>query len=399
MERAVEDAATPVYRGGPRGTLGRTRRLAIGDPQAPLSRFFEILDRHGILTDDGRLREEVHLVSIGDHFDWGGRDQRAQAAADGLALLCWLAAHAPDQVTLVLGNHDLARVGELAGMDDRAFAAAQVEADAVYWGDDGEPPSDRQQQAEAAFIGRHPGLAASELAARDFATFTAAQQQLVASLLQARRFSAGVAAAQSVLLCHAGVSADELLALGLSETERAAAPVVAATLNAALDGAVAAWDGRTPLAIPGLHQPGAAARGEARGIFFNRPGHPEHELAVGSADASHYAGPPRRRFDPRRLPRGLTQAIGHIRDDKCRKLLGPWAADELPKDGPLRHLRVRSGDVHYARGFPSGDDPAAATLLFLDGGMNFIPDLADYELLDLDRVAPAARATSAGTPG
>ena len=98
------------------------------------------------------------------------------------------------------------------------------------------------------------------------------------------------------------------------------------------------------------------------------------------------------------MPRGLTQAIGHIRDAKCRRLLGPWAADEAAQDGPLRYLRVRGAEVRYARGLPKADDRAAATLLFLDGGMYFIPDLADYELLDLDRLAPALRATSAGTP-
>jgi hypothetical protein len=397
-ERAAEDAATPVYRGASRGALARERRLAIGDPQAPLSRFFEILERHGILADDGRLHEDVHLVSIGDHFDWGGRAQRDRAAADGVALLAWLSAHAPDQVTLVLGNHDLARVGEFAGLDDRTFTVAQAEADALYWGADGQPRACPERQAEAAFTARHPGFATAEVAARDFATFTAAQQHFVASLLRARRFCAGVAAAESLLLCHAGVTADELHALGISAAEQAAAPVVADALNAALDRAVAAWHEGAPLAIPGLHQPGHATSGEARGIFFNRPGHPDHEQGVDAAAASLYSGPPRRRFDPRWLPRGLTQAIGHIRDAKCRKLLGPWAADEEPRDGPLRHLRVRGNEVRYARGLPTDDDRAAATLLFLDGGMNFIPDLADYELLDLDRLAPASRATSAGTP-
>ena len=382
-ERAAEDAAGPVYHGAPRGALRRKRRLAIGDPQAPLSRFFEILERHGVLADDGRLREDVHLVSIGDHFDWGSREERARAAADGLAMLGWLAAHAPDQVTLVLGNHDLARVGELAGLDDRSFAAAQAEADAIDRDD---------SQAEADFVARHPGFATSEIAARDLATFTAAQQRLVASLLKARRFSAGAAASESLLLCHAGVSADELQALGLAAPAQAEAPVVADALNAALDRAVANWDGRSALAIPGLHQPGNATSGEARGIFFNRPGHPEHERVSGSGDASAYAGPPRRRYDPRRLPRGLTQAIGHIRDAKCRRLLGPWAADQAAQDGPLRYLRVRGAEVRYARGLPKADDRVAATLLFLDGGMYFIPDLADYELLDLDRLAPAPRA-------
>lgn len=363
---AREAAQEPVYRGAPRGSIGRSRLLAIGDAQAPLSKFFEILDRHSALGSDGRLREDVHLVSIGDHFDWGTRAGRDQAATDGLALLAWLSSHASDQTTLILGNHDLARVGELAAFDDATFREAQVAADAFA------------QQGEAAFLARFPALPTAEAAARDLATFREPQRTLVASLLRARRFSAGAATGADLLLCHAGITVDDLDHVGIKPAERANAPRVAAALNAALDHAVTDWTDGEALAIPYLHQPGHSKTGEGRGIFVHRPSLPD---GAGSTPAD-FEGPPRRRFLPESLPLGLTQAIGHIRDAKCRKLLRPHDPDEPLVDGPLRHLRVRDGEVRYARGLPDAAAPHAATLLFLDGGM-FWADAAAYELFDL----------------
>ena len=135
-ERACDDALRPDYAGDARGSWGRPRRLAIGDPQAPLETAFRILDLHRALDDDGRLAPDVHLVSMGDHFDWGPPEARPTVARDGLAFLAWLAAHPPDQVTLVLGNHDLGRVGEMVAFDAARFRRAQEEADSLYDGAD-----------------------------------------------------------------------------------------------------------------------------------------------------------------------------------------------------------------------------------------------------------------------
>jgi hypothetical protein len=350
--------------------MARPRRLAIGDPQGPLPKLLEILDRHEALGDDGRLASTVHLVSIGDHFDWGQPADRERAAADGLAVLAWLAAQPPDQATLVLGNHDLARVGELAGFDDAGYRAARGEADAAY------RSGAVDRAAQARFLERHPAFPTAEAAARDISTFSVAQRTLVTSLLRARRFVLALAAAPDLLLCHAGVTLDELLALGLPP--EAPATAIAEALNAALDAACEHWTPGEPLAIPGLHRPGSAAQEEGRGMLFHRPANPERE----GEDAKLYDGPPRRRFDPRRLPAGLTQAIGHIRDAKCREILGPWADGGAAVDGPLRHLRVAGGAVRYRRGLPEAADARAATLLFLDGGI-FWANAAHYELLDL----------------
>lgn len=368
-----------AFDGSARAAIGRSRRVAIGDPQASLQRFLTILEGHGLLGDDGHLKEEVHLVSLGDHFDWGDREGREDAASSGLRILAWLAAHPPDQVTLILGNHDLARVGELAGFDDERFRLARSEADGIYR--DGVVDAEQERR----FLARHPEVPSAECMARDFSSFRSAQRVLVAGLLRARRFCAAAAASDGLLLCHAGVTRDDLRVVGLPEAAHAEARRVAEALNAALDAAVESWPrGGGPLAIQGLHQPGDARRGEGRGIFYHRPGVPR----PGNRDL--FMGPPRRRFDPRELPLGLTQAIGHIGDAKCRELLGSWATPGPSSPGPLRHLRTDGSLVRYARGVPSGTEAGAATVLFVDGSMARA-DPEAYELLDLASEAPAAR--------
>jgi hypothetical protein len=315
------------------------RVVAMGDPQAPFEKMRAILDRHGLLGKTGRLRPDVMLVSMGDHFDWGGAADRERASRDGLALFSWLAGHPPSQVVMLAGNHDLGRVGELAGFDDATFLAAHQEA----------LLSDPAQPLE-----KYPALPTAEIASRDFATFSVAQRDMVLAALRARRLVAALAFDADTLLLHAGVTSDH--ATG-------DAPAIARTLNENLANAVSRYDG-TPLRIPGFHEPGSAATGEGTGIFYHRP----------------TSGPlTGRRFDPRKIPRGLTQVIGHIGDDKCRELMPEWSVGD-PALGAVRTLVVNDDSVVYR----SGVHEAATRILFTDGGMNRIP-VEQYALLDLSR--------------
>src|SRR5438552_2028893 len=164
------------------------RTFVMGDPQAPFAKVLAVLDRHGALTGD-RLADDVVLVSIGDHFDYDLDDPHT-AGSEGLALLRWLASHDPAQVVILFGNHDAARVMELATIDDAAFAAARAC-----------PPSD--------FAARFPTLPPHGVLARDYASFSVAQRELVTALLVAARFrlaAVGTLAGRDVLLTHAGVT-------------------------------------------------------------------------------------------------------------------------------------------------------------------------------------------------
>lgn len=332
----------------------------MGDPQAPFATVLAVLDRHGLRAADGRLRDDVQLVSMGDHFDWGHVSERKKATGDGSALLAWLSAHPPEQVVLIAGNHDLARVCELSPfVDDAAFEAAFALASEAYRG--GEPDAG----ASRAFLERYPHVPDAECLARDFSCYAADQQVLVTGLVRTRRFRLAHAHG-GLLLVHAGVTGDDFALIGEVPGDAEAA---AASLNGFFDQRVAGWTGG-PLDLTPLHQPGSAERGVARGVLFHRPAVP--------SDDPQFRGPPRRRFDPRGLPEAFPQAIGHIRDKKCRELLGAWADDAAPIDGPLRALKVEGETVRYARGTAAG-----AQLYFLDAGMNHVLP-ASYELFDLD---------------
>lgn len=334
----------------------RARWVAMGDPQASLEQVMGVLDAHHLLGADGMLLPTVGLVSLGDHFDWGTAADAERAAADGVALFSWLLAHAPDHVCLIAGNHDLGRVGELASFDDATFAAVRARARVAYDAKDAE--------LEQALLRDYPALPTSELAARDFAAFCMKQKQLVEQALFAGRLVAAKAWGDRVLLLHAGITRDELDVLGVGDEDRASAPEIAAALNAALH------DVRTrrPLRLPGLHEPGSAAHGEGGGMFYHRP-----------TSGFVPGGPTRRRFDPRTVPAGLTQVIGHIGDEQCRKLMPDWTSGE-PASGKLRTLIVEERPS-YRAGVHEGD----TRILFTDGGMSRVPT-GSYELLDLDRM-------------
>jgi hypothetical protein len=357
LARELARAPVPAPLGS---SAPRALRIAVGDPQAPLETFFGVLDAHGLLAPDGRLSPDVALYSMGDHFDWGAVAEADQAGADGLALLAWLASHPPDQVHLVLGNHDLARVGEMASFDDATFREARALAARAY--------ATHDAVAEEALLRRFPALPSAEVAARDFASFSVAQRELVALLLASKRFRLAFAVAPDVLLTHAGVTTGNF-----ARAEAADARAIAAALNRRLDEAIAAWKGG-PFAIPGLHEPGNAASGEGGGILYHRP----TSAPITPANAN-------RRFDPRQLPRGITQVVGHIGDEKCRALMPAWSVGE-PADGALRTLVTNGDQVRYATGVhPAERDEAR--IVFTDGTMRRTGAGA-YEVLDLDAMSP-----------
>ncbi|MCA9535370.1 MAG: metallophosphoesterase [Myxococcales bacterium] len=340
------------------------RYVAIGDPQAPYDTFLSILRGHALLDSGDRLRDDVRLVSMGDHFDYGPPERREAAATDGEAILSWLAEHSSEQVTILVGNHDLARVCELAAYDDEAFLAAYAEARVLY----------DQGADESAFRARHPQVPDAECVARDYSCFRASQRELVTRLLRTGRLRMAAHHA-GLLLVHAGVTVDDLAAVGL---EAASAAAVADGLNAFLDARVAAWTGGT-LDLAPLHRAGSSAHGEGRGVLYQRPCDPASEQP-GRLD-----GPPRRRFDPRSLPAAFPQAIGHIRDGKCRQLMPAWCPPGPAVDGALRSLVVTGQDVRYQLGCAPD-----ARLLFTDAGMWHVPS-ERYELLDLAARQPLAR--------
>jgi hypothetical protein len=344
--------------------VGGKRYRVVGDPQTSLERFLAVLDAHEMLGVDGFLSDDVVLVSIGDHFDYPSRDD-SDPRLDGLCILRWLAEHAPQQVHLVLGNHDAARVMELAGVGDAEFVRLRAAAKELAGVDDA--PARWAALTDVAT----PGLVA-----RDYAAFTEAQRRLVVELLRAGRYRLGVAGTlaggQPVLCTHAGVTRRELEILDAGATPVA----IAAALDRRLRDATAArhddWaSGRiTPLDLSPLHVAGRQPE-EGSGLLYHRPA----EVAESG-----------RRFHPRELPPALVQVCGHTTHRKAVKELRTWATPEAvaADHGVLRTLTVDGGAIRYDVGIVA--PPAGAAVLYLiDASIND-PDL-DPELVPLFELA------------
>lgn len=371
-DEAIDGARPPI----PAAPAAR-RAVAIGDPQAPAEKFFAILEYNGLLSEAGWLDDSVRLVSIGDHFDYGGFEQRDEAARSGLRILSWLAAHAPEQAAIVAGNHDLSRVAELWEIDDVTFQQAASEAHDIYTR---RPFSESEQ---ASFLQRHPIFPSVEVAARDLSTFRVEQRTLVRRLLLEKRFRFAVAEGET-LLVHAGATSEHLQRAGVELTAPFNETSVALALNACLERAVDAWDGASCFQVPGFFRAGSSKDGEPGGFLFHRPAWLDDDRFVPPKDR-------KRRFDPRRLPRGLVQVVGHVRDDKCRSLLGPWVVDTAPDEGRLRSLWTDGDQVEYRASITeAATQRTNAGMLFIDGGMNHTP-VERYQLLDLLRLQPLVR--------
>jgi len=377
------------------------RTYVMGDPQAPFAKVREVLDRHGLLAGD-RLAPDVRLISIGDHFDYDFRDPTT-CAREGLALLRWLASHDPGQVTLLLGNHDAARVMELATITDETFAAARalaaVIAQAPHAGQRATEPADEpaeareeaRARARAEFEAAYPTLPAPGVIGRDYASFTTEQRDLVIELLLAGRFrlaTTGVLAdGRAALLTHAGVTTRELALLGeptLCEPAAIAA-LLEARLSRAIDEVRDPWQRgeRAPLSLAPLHLRGEDGA-EGGGLLYHRPSDParsagDPRAAIGSARP--------RRFDPRTLPVGLTQVVGHTGHAKCTEELAAWATDAAVarKHGGIRTLRVTERALCYDLGVAAPAE-GAADLILIDPELRRVP-ANDVALLPLARGA------------
>ena len=367
-------------------TIARMGRswFAIGDPQTTFERFLGILAGQDMLDSQRRLRPEFGLVSIGDHFDFYSHDKKSldETGRDGIEILRWLASHAPDQVVILLGNHDTSRVMELAYESDETFAAARaLAADCMTE----QPPGEKTRE----FTERFPRIPTPEVAHRDYSAFAVEQRTLVQELLLSGRVHLaclGQRDGKPVLLTHASVTLTQVAQLGV---EPNAAAIVEA-LEVHLRGAVArvrgAWEKRevAALVLEPLHSAGHGGR-EGGGLLYHRASQNEDP----TGDSKPIA---RRKFAPSELPRGLVQVQGHCGHHKCRLELAPWLgpAAIARERGGLRTLAAGASRISYDGGIaPARDDEA--TVYFIDIEMNF-SNLPDYPLFQLDSVdAPGAQ--------
>lgn len=370
-----------------------TRSVAIGDLQASAQRTFEVLAYHDLLDEEGRLRGDIQLLSIGDHFDYGTRagGLLGQARRDGHDVLAYLAAHHPEQVVILAGNHDLARVMELAfATEERFEEAVPLVAELVALRAT-DPEAYKQRLAE--YAARFPELPAPGLVHRDYSAFTAGQRELVQELLLAGGMrlaaTARLPAGEPVLATHAGVTMREVTMLGVSSITPGE---LAAALNRCLDAALVEvlepWQRGEPaaLSLAPLHVPGATAREgmpelpEGGGLLYHRPADSDRA----GADRQWEAAPGRpRRFHPRSLPAGLLQIAGHTGHPKCVEELARWAESSMQEEpNGRRSLRVRGDDIRYQLG-AARPDAGEAVLYLIDPSLFRAQDAASVAVFEL----------------
>lgn len=356
-----------------------SRFFAIGDPQGPADALFGVLDRYALLGDDGRLRPDVGLMSMGDHFDYHAKNI-ADAGGEGLKILAWLAGHPPNQVPILIGNHDISRVSELVGLSDVAYAQAAKDARAI----DKAAPEKRADLTRR-FHEEYAGVPTPSITVRDYSSYSEAQRRLVASLILRGRLRLGCAAellsGEPVLATHAGVTVRELELLDAAPTPASVAARLTELLDRAVDGVRASWeaDNWTPIDLGPAHVCGVP-RSEGGGLLYHRPADPRPETRK-DADLEWEFAPERaRRFDPRRLPLGLVQLCGHTKHEKTRKELAAWM-DETP--GWEGRPRTLSSDGHDVRYVTAQIAPIAgeACLYMIDGDL--AGNAASVELFEL----------------
>ncbi len=374
IDRAIEQ--TRALRAGEiRAPTPRspTRTIAIGDPQTSSTRLFSALDHHGLLGDDGWLVPDVRLISMGDHFDYYVPEREA-GRIEGVLVLGWLAAHPREQVTLIAGNHDLARVMELISIDDARFLAAGDMARSIFDG-----PRDQRAARTAEFRALYPDLATTGYAGRDYNAFTVEQRVLVQRLLLANRFDLALAE-DDVLFTHAGVTNRELAMLVVAPDAHAIATALQSRFAAAVAAVAGDWRRGipTPLSLAPLHVFGADGV-EGGGLLYHRPADPERPKADAEWEFNAYAP---RRFDPRTLP-AITQVCGHTGHSKAWKEMPRWREPGMTGDrGGLRTLSVTGDRVLYRRGIHDDGD---AIVWMIDPEMHYVASAEDVVVFEITR--------------
>jgi hypothetical protein len=266
-------------------------------------------------------------------------------------------------------------VMELAHETDESFAKARTFGRSIGANDDA---------AKEEFARHFQHIPTPGIAARDYASFSVAQRELVQRVLLAGRFSIALVGRlfdRDVLFTHAGISRRELDHLALETvSERTIANALEARFAEAIAKVRPAWEKgeRAELDLSPLHAPGRS-KTEGGGLLYHRPAHRIAAKSSWDFDASRP-----RRFDPLHLPRGVVQACGHSSHKRCVKDLGASCTDaaKAAAHASLRTLEVEGDHVTYDVGLLA-PRPNTATLYMLDPALAHSP-CDEIELLTLD---------------
>jgi hypothetical protein len=372
----------------------RRKWYAVGDPQTSALKFFEILHHHGLLAHTGWLRSDCGLIVCGDYFDFKPRPEdpsfdtlkkkREWMGNQGLMILKWLTTHPLDHIVVLIGNHDVARVCELDAFDDERFDKAYDLG--VELLSDVREGRLHQEEAQRVFYEAYPRLVSPRIALEYFPAFQARQKEFLRRLLQLRRVQitahGSIRGRKPVLITHAGITTQTLTHLQLKHST--APEHICLEMNrfffnkAALS--LQGWRlGRSsPLDLKPLVLPTTREQ-VGGGVLSHRPIDPNT-----CRDPKLLRGLTPARYDPRDLPHGLTQIIGHVGHEKCVEAMPRWLDNKNThkKLGNIRTLQIHKDKVHYNYCFVANQQ-IDTSIFMIDGLMQKCMS-QDYEILPLE---------------
>lgn len=349
---------------------------AVGDPQTTFTRFSTAL-KH-LIGEDGWLKPTIGLVSMGDHFDFlspkkDDPEGRAAAGLEGQLILAWLAAHPPEQVPIILGNHDACRVIELSHVDDPEFIAARTKS--------------YEENVDEWKLAKKLGIPNAGMLRKDFSCFAQAQRNQVQKLLMEGRYRFSLVAEhdnEPLLMVHAGFTARELKILGLKEeglTPQQVHDQLEAFLVKAVSAVADTWKagGKAKLKLDPLHVTPEPGR-EAGGFMAHRPSN------RGNRPVTSWEFNPEcpRRYHVLDIPRSFNQAVGHTGKAILERELKPWCSKVEFGGGACHTLHVGEPEPVLERGIQAkkGD---ATRLFLLDPGFAYLDsDEEPVELLEIN---------------
>lgn len=344
---AVEALADPTMRAP--APVTPVRAVVLGDPQAPICTLFAVLDHQGLLGENGWLHPHVQIICVGDYFDFSTADP-FEAGRLGAAFLAWMAAHDPEQVVLLLGNHDVERVASLGACTLAAFDEARTAAAHLLTMG---TRSERQAflATWSADHPKHPPM----VAAMDYHCFHPAQAPLLRRLLMSGRV--GLAAVvtdlvshSSVLVTHAGVTRAVVNSLSCDGSASALADALNRLLQEAVDRVRPSWmrNDHELLDLQPLYQTWEPMRPNG-GFLIHRPRRDSdrdryhHEIGLDESGLPRSV-PPEEFLWP-----GLIQIVGHTRTIRCQRLLGGWQGAAPLAETPGRPLVLELDDAQSPR--------------------------------------------------
>ena len=315
LENARQALSSSKVR-APRNSWAAVARV-VGDHAGSAIGFMSNLWERDWVDDNGWLDREIGLIIAGNLWDGDQHVQPGNLRTD--ELMAWLAAHEPAHVQILLGAHDLERLGALGQAPERWLRLARSAAFAALK----LPDPDARRRFLAEWVKTRPQHPAPFAAYEHHGDLSSGARLIRRLLLTGRIVLATVARdlhdGRPVLITQSGVTSDTVKKSRVGADAFSIAAVLNRRLQEAVDHVRADWEngGALPLDLGDLYHSWEPLR-PSSGLLATRP---DFDGVVPLSYNELGLDPPRgaRAVSPRQylLP-GLTQIAGHTLRERAR---------------------------------------------------------------------------------